>query len=1082
MSNNLNNNLTTKNNNLNKINARDNKTYSEKSEKVFHIIHITDFHGAMEDAEGNQVAQVLAKNIDYIRTQNPDRAILVSGGDNYWGSSMSNLLQGRPVMEFFKAIALDASAVGEQEFAFGLSAVTKSEAALTNTPDLFVCCNLYHKETKELVFPAYKILEKSGIKFAIIGAITKESMELVPTTESSSYDLANTADSINAAAIEAKNEGAQVVIALIHESDNFAARSGKLYDITNLLDSQKVNCVLGGHAMHQFAFRTEDSMTNFNMVHFSENGIPVATPNYEGKSFIDMEVTINDDNVTKVSPKCYNLEFKPETTTSYGSLIPFEYNEDITNPILMINDKFPWDYNAYCGFCNSKLTNNSKPIIERVYSIINEAKKGMLAMDANLGILEKPITLVQAEYPFGESLAGNFTADAMRAVVKADFAFINSSCFGKAINAGNLTVGTLDTFMPYNNTLVKLEMTAMQIKQLLEQALSDDGKGIQVSGLKFSYNMNKPEGSRIISIMKFDDSSINIDDSKTKYTIATNDYLALGGDGLSIFQSIPHENTGMLVKSILLDSVKASYASIEISGTLIEANETLKEMVDAANPAVNITNIANTNITNIINVKTDDRIINATPSNIPEGGRWISGDFHNHSIVSDGSYTQMDVAKMSLEKFKLDWLANCDHGKRYWRNGSGQYMKSMWRWQSIRDVNFPIIKELRKQYKDKYLIQGCEWNVPTHEHASVAIIEDEPFAISDFEYMFNNGDNDTSREAEGLIKANCTHEDSILAVKWLEENYKYTSYCIINHPSKALKYDITHLRDYNNAAPTVCFGFEGMPGHQKSYQGRGEYDYNIKKHPISKEIAIKTPTYGGADYMVTKIGGVWDALLGEGRRFFTFANSDFHNLNSDFWPGEFQKNYTWVKGKAYKDIIEGMRSGKSYMVTGDLINELDFSINDKVNKTEMGGTHAITADNKNLTITIRFKSPEKNNNGDAVNVDHIDLIAGEITHRIDPSSPEYSMDINPTTKVIKTFFCNGLEMDSEGYNTITYPIAEIEKNMYFRLRGTNLAPNTEKETDAEGNPLSDELAGINSASIAYKDLWFYSNPIFVERR
>jgi hypothetical protein len=55
--------------------------------------------------------------------------------------------------------------------------------------------------------------------------------------------------------------------------------------------------------------------------------------------------------------------------------------------------------------------------------------------------------------------------------------------------------------------------------------------------------------------------------------------------------------------------------------------------------------------------------------------------------------------------------------------------------------------------------------------------------------------------------------------------------------------------------------------------------------------------------------------------------------------------------------------------------------------------------------------------------------------------------------------------------------------MYFRLRGTNLAPNTPDETDAAGNPLPDYLVtanqGIDGAAEAWKDLWFYSNPIFV---
>lgn len=55
--------------------------------------------------------------------------------------------------------------------------------------------------------------------------------------------------------------------------------------------------------------------------------------------------------------------------------------------------------------------------------------------------------------------------------------------------------------------------------------------------------------------------------------------------------------------------------------------------------------------------------------------------------------------------------------------------------------------------------------------------------------------------------------------------------------------------------------------------------------------------------------------------------------------------------------------------------------------------------------------------------------------------------------------------------------------MYFRVRGNNLTPNTQYETDEMGNPLFDNLVhdglGIDGADEAWADLWFYSNPIFV---
>lgn len=168
------------------------------------------------------------------------------------------------------------------------------------------------------------------------------------------------------------------------------------------------------------------------------------------------------------------------------------------------------------------------------------------------------------------------------------------------------------------------------------------------------------------------------------------------------------------------------------------------------------------------------------------------------------------------------------------------------------------------------------------------------------------------------------------------------------------------------------FGFEGMPGNQME--------------PDRGGLNLTTPenrTYGGSDYMLAKVGGAWDALLGEGRQFWTFSNSDSHFeisqnrlYSSGYWPGEYSKNYTWVKGSTMQSVLDGMRSGKSFSVFGDLIDALDFQAKNGNNKVDMGRELKVK-EGQMVKITIRFKSPEKNNNGDPVKVDHVDLISGK---------------------------------------------------------------------------------------------------------
>lgn len=133
-----------------------------------------------------------------------------------------------------------------------------------------------------------------------------------------------------------------------------------------------------------------------------------------------------------------------------------------------------------------------------------------------------------------------------------------------------------------------------------------------------------------------------------------------------------------------------------------------------------------------------------------------------------------------------------------------------------------------------------------------------------------------------------------------------------------------------------------------------------------------------------------------------------------------------------------------------------------------------------IKITIRFRKPAYDNN-DPVFLDHIDLIAGQVTGRVAPGSSGYNDATNRTTRVMATFGAGDWEDEGDGWHVIQYHV-RLDKDMYFRLRGTNLAPNTPNETDEDGNPLADSLMGGNTAAKAWADLWFYSNPIVVRVR
>ena len=479
-------------------------------------------------------------------------------------------------------------------------------------------------------------------------------------------------------------------------------------------------------------------------------------------------------------------------------------------------------------------------------------------------------------------------------------------------------------------------------------------------------------------------------------------------------------------------------------------------------------------------------------------GKWMAGDFHQHTYYTDGKHTLDEVITNGF-KYGLDFQANSEHGgyriqdgyNRYWDDPryypnnpiKGDYIESnshqaMWRWQSLREYVYPHIISLRNNYQDKLILTGVEWNVPSHEHCNIMIqdLNNYPY-VAIFEYYFDASDSDTSNPfvgdflpAKNLVNS---HEKAIEAARWMQEHFAGYSWMIPTHPERRNQWHVEDFRDLNNVAPLVAFGFDGLPGHQKETE-RGSFGVD----------SVGGGTYGGAGYFIAKVGGLWDAILAEGRHWWNFVNSDFHDTDGDFWPGEYAKTYAYVQDLndngefEFNEIVSALRSGNSFAVHGDLINALEFTIKNGSDFATMGNDFKINR-NSNVEITIAYKTPEKNNNGDKPMVHHIDLIAGEVTGKIQPNSPDYTKDINETTRVIRRLNGSDFSRTNDGWNRATVNL-RVDKNTYFRLRGTNLAPNTAFETDPDGNPLVDsEQKRLDGVLEAWADLWFYSNPIFV---
>ena len=148
---------------------------------------------------------------------------------------------------------------------------------------------------------------------------------------------------------------------------------------------------------------------------------------------------------------------------------------------------------------------------------------------------ETRVPLVGENVRRRETNLGNLIADMMRELAGADAAIINGGGIRSGIPAGTIRVKDVYTVLPFDNYIVAVRLRGHAIRQALEHGVSrveeKAGAFPQVSGLSFAFDPQAPAGSRVREVTIGGRPL----DLQKEYAVATNDFLAAGGDGYTAF-------------------------------------------------------------------------------------------------------------------------------------------------------------------------------------------------------------------------------------------------------------------------------------------------------------------------------------------------------------------------------------------------------------------------------------------------------------------------------------------------------------------------------------------------------------------
>lgn len=491
----------------------------------------------------------------------------------------------------------------------------------------------------------------------------------------------------------------------------------------------------------------------------------------------------------------------------------------------------------------------------------------------------------------------------------------------------------------------------------------------------------------------------------------------------------------------------------------------------------------------------------------PDQLLWLAGDHHIHTQYSvDARYRVSDHVTHAAQ-YGLSWMVITDHGRDAHEKVSI-------------DRTLTDITAARATFPGMLVYQGLEWNIPGAEHGTVFVSPgpNEAAILHEFESQFDGVVLDQRGVLKNPTGNDAAHEAKALeAIRWLDDQIvrgrTAAGLFLANHPSRRGLDSPHEFRGWIDASPRVAVGMEGAPGHQaagiaRSAMGpesaRGFYDFAPLPDSFPGFPVDTYRTWGGFDWMTAKVGGLWDSLLAEGRRFWITANSDSHAVykdtlvrggnppgtsanydnpaspyfgdygpprdtgtpqagNGDFWPGFYSRTWVGTKTPTYSGVMAAIAAGRMWVCHGDLITSLDVRAKSDDAQVTLGGT-LLTKPGGDVHLQIKVQLPQTPNfNGDLPALQRVDLISGPIT------GPAADRDtfVAPGTAVLKSW-----EVPSGRPQVVlNYTFSDVRQPFYLRLRGTDGRASAPNSIEPRLDPLPVD---------PWTDLWFYANPIFVQ--
>ncbi len=467
------------------------------------FLTVSDWHAQLDPLVVTGIGNVggaaaLSAYFQAERAANP-RTLTLTAGDAFGASPpLSNFFNEEPAVLAMNAMGFDADALGNHNFDRGIAHLQQM-IGLAQFP--YLSANLKNVEDNLTGVAPFRIFDVGGVKVGIVGITNPEAPTLVFPGSFGTIEVTDPVPAANKARAAAQRAGAKVMVAITHlgitgSDPATGAPVGPLIDFASNVGG--FNIIIGDHTDFEFS-----SMIN--------NALVVENRS-RGRTYARTRLTVDPRNGRILAR---SVEF---VTPVSSAVTP---DPAVVSLLAPFRTQLAAAFDRFIGIAMNIFPRGGN--IER----LREVAIGNLVADS-------------MRLRYGTQLAitngGGLRAPLPSSYLPVDLGLRRTSP-GYAVGPPfDLVIGDPFAVLPFGNVIVTRTVTGAQLHAALEHSVavlpSANGRFLQISGFRFTFDSSQSAGSRVVSVM-LDDGTPVLPDGTT-YTMAVPDFVNAGGDGYTM--------------------------------------------------------------------------------------------------------------------------------------------------------------------------------------------------------------------------------------------------------------------------------------------------------------------------------------------------------------------------------------------------------------------------------------------------------------------------------------------------------------------------------------------------------------------